>query len=179
LGQGSEFVVRLPALTSAAFQPENPAPQASGEGVPLRILVVDDNIDAADCLGQLLGGWGHTVQIVNDGITALEAEAAFGPNAVMLDLGLPRLGGLEVARRLRQKHQHHPLLLVAMTGFGQDEDRVRSAEAGFNYHFTKPIDLDVLRSLLVQWSDVCQKPAMRSSQRENKSSYLQSGGHPM
>jgi PAS domain S-box-containing protein len=153
-GQGSEFTVRLPALSSPALHGQVQAPLSDREGMPMRILVVDDNIDAADCLAQLLGFWGHTTQIVHDGVSAIEAEAGFSPDAVLLDLGLPLLDGLEVARRLRQKRQSRPLLLIAMTGFGQHEDRLRSAAAGFDHHLTKPIDVETLHSLLGAWTAV-------------------------
>jgi two-component system CheB/CheR fusion protein len=141
-GTGSEFVVRLPALAEdagAAPPEQGPEPAA-----PRRILVVDDNRDAADSLALLLQVSGHEVRTAHDGPTALEAARAWRPEVVVLDLGLPRLDGYEVARRLRREQLGEGLVLVALTGYGQDEDRRRSEEAGFDHHLVKPASPDVL-----------------------------------
>ena len=148
LGRGSEFIVRLPVAPPSAGGPVTRWRVPHLHAAPLRILVVDDNIDAAESVARLLGLWGHAVLTVNDGLTAVDWATTFAPHAVLLDLGLPGLHGVEVARRLREKNVDQPLLIVAMTGFGQDQDRHRTAAAGFDYHFTKPVDIDVLQSLL-------------------------------
>ena len=152
LGQGSEFVVRLPALAVAvAEQLPSPEPDAL-EPIPLRVLVVDDNVDAANSLARLLRVTGHTVHVANDGEAALESEREFGPDAVLLDLALPRMDGLEVARRLRRRYESEPLLIVALTGFGQPADRERTAAAGFDHHFTKPVGIETVEALLSRWA---------------------------
>jgi CheY-like chemotaxis protein len=155
-GQGSEFAVRLPALPAEAVSPEGPiAGEADGQASPLpqqsrrrRILLVDDNVDAAESLSMLLGLQGHEVRVAHDGQTALRAAEEFQPEVVLLDIGLPRMDGNEVARRLRERPESDGMLLVALTGYGQDEDRRRSHEAGFNAHLLKPVDLAALQGLL-------------------------------
>jgi two-component system CheB/CheR fusion protein len=151
LGQGSEFTIRLPARVA---QPaELPAPPVSETAVrplarPLRILVVEDNVDAAESLATLLRVWGHDVQVVHDGLQALDAARGRRPEVVLLDIGLPGLDGYQVARRLREDLGLGGALLVAMTGYGQPEDRRRSREAGIHHHFVKPVEPFVLRNLL-------------------------------
>jgi PAS domain S-box-containing protein len=150
LGQGSEFVVRLPLLQ----KPPPPAPAAreqptrTRKAPPRRILVVDDNTDAAETLALLLRLIGHEVRTAYDAPTALDVARAQPPDVVLLDIGLPGTDGLEVARRLRQNLGLNDALLVALTGYGQDEDRRRSHKAGFNAHLVKPVDLDALQELL-------------------------------
>ncbi|HEY2290764.1 MAG TPA: ATP-binding protein, partial [Thermoanaerobaculia bacterium] len=147
LGQGSEFVVRLPAqLPAEAILPAEPVPANASR--PLRVLVVEDNIDAAESLATLLRLWNHDVSVVHDGRTALEAAREQQPEVVLLDIGLPGLDGYQVARRLREELHLDHTLLVAMTGYGQPEDRRRSREAGIQYHFVKPVEPLVLRNLL-------------------------------
>jgi PAS domain S-box-containing protein len=145
-GKGSEFVIRFPvASTSPATQV---VVQPSGSnGEPLRILVVDDNIDAVRSLAMVLEAFGHAVHTAHDGPAALEAAASFRPEAILLDIGLPRMDGYEVARRLRQAGQDKALL-VALTGYGQEEDRRRSREAGFDLHLVKPVDPQELEEIL-------------------------------
>lgn len=111
-----------------------------------RILVVDDNRDAADTLGMFLRAKGHDVRIAYDGVEGVGAALAFKPQVVLLDIGLPKLFGYDVARELREKFGQS-VLIVAITGYGQEEDRRRSKEAGIDYHFTKPIDLLELERL--------------------------------
>jgi CheY-like chemotaxis protein len=119
---------------------------------PLRILVVDDNEDAADSMALLLELDGHEVRIARDGLHAVEAAAQWTPDVVLLDIGLPQLDGYEVARRIRaQRHGVNGVMLIAITGWGQDEDRRRSRDAGFNAHLTKPVDYGDLNKLLAQW----------------------------
>jgi CheY-like chemotaxis protein len=152
-GRGSEFVVRMPVHTTPPeLQPSAPTPMVF-EPRSIRILVVDDDVDAADSLARLLRIWGHTVRVAYDGPTALEAEAVFGPNAVLLDLALPGIDGLEVGRRMRQGRSGDDLLLVALTGFGQSADRHRTAASGFDHHLTKPVSIAALQPLLEEWAD--------------------------
>jgi CheY-like chemotaxis protein len=146
LGQGSEFVVRLPAPPIEAGPPAELAPATATRA--LRVLVVEDNIDAAESLATLLRLWSHEVSVVHDGHTALEAAREQQPEVVLLDIGLPGLDGYQVARRLRDELHLDHALLVAMTGYGQPEDRRRSQEAGIQYHFVKPVEPLVLRNLL-------------------------------
>jgi PAS domain S-box-containing protein len=150
LGQGSEFVMRLPALpplqTGEFHLPAPPVEAAAPR--PLRVLVVEDNIDAAESLATLLRLWDHDVSVVHDGCAALDAAREQRPEVVLLDIGLPGLDGYQVARRLREEVGLDHVLLVAMTGYGQPEDRRRSQEAGIQYHFVKPVEPLVLRNLL-------------------------------
>jgi PAS domain S-box-containing protein len=149
LGQGSEFVVRLP-VGSPAPTVAAPGPQAAAAAParPLRVLVVEDNLDAAESMAGLLNLWGHRVRVVHDGRSALEAARAEQPDAVLLDIGLPGLDGYEVARRLRRDLGMRQSVLVAMTGYGQPEDRRRSRESGIDHHFVKPVEPSLLRELL-------------------------------
>jgi len=110
--------------------------------------VVDDNRDSADSLGTLLQLKGNDVRTAYDGLGAMEVAEAFRPELLLLDIGLPKLNGYEVARRIRQKSWGLDVILVALTGWGQDEDRRRSEEAGFNFHIVKPVELAALEQLL-------------------------------
>jgi signal transduction histidine kinase/CheY-like chemotaxis protein len=153
LGQGSEFVVRLPAQAAAQGSiPSSADPPSPGEsaGAPrsLRVLVVEDNVDAAESLATLLRLWNHDVSVVHDGRMAVEAAREQQPEVVLLDIGLPGLDGYQVARCLRDELHLDHALLVAMTGYGQPEDRRRSREAGIQYHFVKPVEPLLLRNLL-------------------------------
>jgi PAS domain S-box-containing protein len=148
-GKGSEFIVRLPALADSARR--EAARRAGGlpaSTVPRRILVVDDNVDAAESIGTLLRLWGHEVRLAHTGPEALEAAGVYHPEVVVLDIGLPGINGHEVARRLRQQPGTERTVLVALTGYGQDEDRRRSMEAGFDHHLTKPVQPETLEELL-------------------------------
>ena len=116
--------------------------------VPRRVLVVDDNLDAAEGLAMLLSLRGHQVATAYDGPTAIEQARKLAPDVVLLDIGLPRLDGFEVARRLREEHPGKPMLLVALTGYGHERDRVRAREAGFDHHLLKPVRLEMLEELL-------------------------------
>jgi len=150
LGKGSEFVVRLPALEPA--QREDRAAkqrgQRAGTGSGLRVLVTDDVPDSADSMGMLLRLWGHEARVTYGGEEALRAVASEAPDLVLLDIDLPDLPGLEVARRLRADPRTRDIRLVAMTGYGQREDRRRTQEAGFDAHLVKPVDPQELKKLL-------------------------------
>ena len=151
-GKGSEFVMRLPLLQDppplAPVAGEQPT--RTREAPRRRILVVDDNTDAAETLALMLRLTGHEVRTAYDGPTALDLARAHPPDVVLLDIGLPGMNGVEVARRMRQDFGLTDALLVALTGYGQDEDRRRSQEAGFNAHLVKPVDLDALHGLLAR-----------------------------
>jgi DNA-binding response OmpR family regulator len=112
-----------------------------------RVLVVDDNEDAADSLGTLLGVMGYEVRIAYDGPQAIEAADEFQPQVALLDIGLPRLSGYDIARHVRE-HRGPEVLLVAITGWGQEEDRRKARDAGFDHHFTKPADFEALAKLI-------------------------------
>ena len=115
---------------------------------PRRILVVDDNVDAAQSLGMLLGILGNEVRTAHDGPSALKEAESFGPEVVLLDIGMPGMDGYEVARQMRTMPPVRDTILVALTGWGQLEDRQRSDEAGFDHHLVKPVEPKVLERLL-------------------------------
>jgi CheY-like chemotaxis protein/two-component sensor histidine kinase len=141
LGKGSEFVVRLPLQpeTHAAPQAEQPAPEQP-DGARRRILVVDDNVDSAESLGMLLRIMGHDIELAFDGLEAVEKAREFSPEVVLLDIGLPILNGFEAAREIRRHPWGKNMLLIALTGWGQEEDRRNSKDAGFDSHMVKPVD---------------------------------------
>jgi PAS domain S-box-containing protein len=152
LDLGSEFTVRLPLLPAghvADALTGDSTPAGSPEEIPqLRILVVDDNIDSAESLAVLLRLSGHEVATVACGTDALTYAVDFQPKVVILDIGLPDIDGYEVARRLREMPEMRHAKLVAVTGYGQDEDRKHSRMAGFDYHFLKPVDFDAISEVL-------------------------------
>jgi signal transduction histidine kinase len=151
VGQGSEFIVRLPSLSgSLPPLPQEPSGIKPVATTPRRILVVDDNQDSADSLAMLLKLNGHEVHIAHDGFEAVEVATTFQPHVILLDIGLPGLNGYEAARRIREQQRHKAIKLVALTGWGQEEDRRRSEEAGFDAHMVKPVDLAVLTKLLAE-----------------------------
>jgi signal transduction histidine kinase/DNA-binding response OmpR family regulator len=151
LNQGSEFVVRLPMLREAEIQSSDATRPAPAEVLDkgLRVLVVDDNKDAAQSTALLLRLAGFEAQLAYDGAEALKAVSEFCPDAVLLDIGLPVMDGYEVARRLRAQPSAQRLVLIAASGYGQEEDQLRSIEAGFDTHLTKPLDPPHLTDLLV------------------------------
>ena len=153
LGLGSEFVVTLPASqASLAFSPQRDSDVATiqNDAIKRRIFVVDDNADAAAALAKLLQLDGHDVETFRDGLSAIQAADANPPDIALLDLGMPEIDGLEVARRLRRKPPTAAALLVAVTGWGQEADRQRTLAAGFDHHLVKPVDVAVLRALISQ-----------------------------
>ena len=150
LGQGSEFVLRLSLVLEAKRQSLQRVPDRQNPTTPVscRILVVDDNQDSVDSIAILLRAMGNEVHTAHDGLEAVAAAAEFQPDVVLLDLGLPKLNGFDAARSIREQPGGPERVLIALTGWGQEEDRRRSKEAGFDHHLTKPIDFDVLRELL-------------------------------
>ena len=148
IGRGSQFVVRLPVAATDAANDERVKDEALAAGrPPRRILVVDDNRDAADSLCMLLAARGHEVRAAYDGIEAVGAAVTFQPDVVLLDIGLPKLSGNDAARRIREA-RGDGVLLVAVTGWGQEEDRRRAREAGFDHHLTKPVDPQAIARLV-------------------------------
>jgi CheY-like chemotaxis protein/two-component sensor histidine kinase len=147
LGAGSSFRVEIPNARAAVSSPDDAGGAASQPVLCRRILIADDNIDAGESLALLLRSDGHEVKVVHDGQQALDVFAAFNPDAVLLDLGMPRLSGYEVAKRLRANDS--VVLLIAITGWGQSGDRARSAQAGFDHHLTKPVEYRQLAQLLM------------------------------
>ncbi len=115
-----------------------------------RILVVDDNRDSAKTLAMLLGITGHETAVAHDGLAAVEAAGSFRPEVILLDIGLPKLNGYEVCRAIRKEDWGTPIVIVALTGWGQDDDRRKSTEAGFNGHLVKPVEHDALVKLLTE-----------------------------
>ena len=168
LGQGSEFVVRLP-LTSGEWRVVSGEQNKLGHTTPashssltthhsplttpLRVLVVDDNVDAAQTLGMLMRATGHDVRTAHDGPTALEAALDYQPGVVVLDIGLPGLNGYEVAKQIRQNPVLKNVVLVALTGYGQELDRETSLQAGFNHHLVKPARFEQLQKILATASE--------------------------
>lgn len=150
-GRGSEFIVRLPLL-AAPLSPRRAPPDRNAERPQpagcRRVLVVDDNRDAAESMTVLLELWGHEVRIAHSGREALAIAAGYRPDAVLLDIGLPEMDGYEVATRLRRIPEWTGVMLVAVTGYGHDEDRRRCRETGFDHHLIKPVDPVKLESLL-------------------------------
>jgi signal transduction histidine kinase len=151
-GKGAEFRVRIPCISVVrdedARPKEPPAPEAARG---CRILIVDDNHDAAESVARFLELEGHEVKTVNDGPQALASVPVFAPQVVVLDIGLPGLSGYEVARRIRAVPAMREALLVALTGYGQKEDQQRALEAGFDRHFIKPTDPGAIVELIAQW----------------------------
>ena len=148
IGRGSEFVVRLPIATEMQAQQESAPAQPTTATESLRVLVVDDSVDAAQMCAMLLRLWGHEVRTAHNGPDALQRATGFHPHVILCDIGLPDMDGYEVARHIRQNPHLSGVRLVAVTGYGQDSDRQRSDEAGFDYHLVKPVELLDLKGLL-------------------------------
>jgi CheY-like chemotaxis protein/two-component sensor histidine kinase len=149
LGTGSEFIVRLPVVPSLVDQTRSVTDNATTPPkIRRQILVVDDNSDSADSLAMLLQLMGHETRTANDGLQALEVGSAFKPDVILLDIGMPKLNGYETCRRIREQAWGRIALLVACTGWGQDDYKHKAFEAGFNLHMVKPVDLEALEKLL-------------------------------
>lgn len=150
-GQGSQFTICLPRSVPDAPAPAATLPdQRAGQKRPLRILVVDDNIDAAAMLAMLLEASGHEVMVENGSISALARASVEAPQVCLLDIGLPEMDGNELAKRLRADPATRDALLIAITGYGQEEDREQTLAAGFDYHFLKPVDIARLSAVLTE-----------------------------
>ncbi len=138
--KGSEFIVRLPAFAESTGDAAASNSSEAKSAGRLRVLIVDDNVDAADTLTEMLRASGHDVDTAYDGLAAIGAVDSHRPDVVLLDIGLPKLNGYDVARKVRQSDPQRRIVLVAVTGWGQDEDRRRSQQAGFDHHLVKPVD---------------------------------------
>ncbi|MNV68010.1 Autoinducer 2 sensor kinase/phosphatase LuxQ [compost metagenome] len=148
VGQGSVFTVRLPLLHEVQAVLPMPEPAAAAPMDGRRVLVVDDNLDAAEGLRLLLSLLGMDVRTAHDGTSGLAAAAEFTPELVLLDIGMPDMDGYELARRLRAAHGAQCAKLVVVSGWGQPEDRQRSADAGVDAHLVKPVGLEQLQEVL-------------------------------
>ncbi|MDI1258115.1 ATP-binding protein [Aquabacterium sp.] len=156
MGQGAVFTVRLPRLAASQAIAPTAMPVAATTVGKLRILVVDDNVDAAHSLAQVLSLDGHSVEVSHDGPSALALARTSSFDAFILDIGLPGMAGTELARRLRTLPSGEDALLIALTGYGQVSDRQKSAEASFDHHLVKPADCDALQRLLGDWAHARQ-----------------------
>jgi signal transduction histidine kinase len=151
-GQGSEFVIHLPMLTKEA-QSQGITPAISADHAPTpracrRILVVDDNVDSAQCMALLLKIDGHEVYVAHDGRAAIDTAQTLRPQVVLLDIGLPKMDGYEVAKRLREWPEMQKTVLIALTGYGREEDHRLSEQAGFDYHLTKPVNPNTVQDIV-------------------------------
>ncbi|HKP29396.1 MAG TPA: ATP-binding protein, partial [Gemmatimonadales bacterium] len=148
-GQGATFTVQLPlAGAKTVATPEEAGVDEKAPLRPARLLVVDDSVDHAESLGMLLRLMGHEVHLAASGPEALEAVATFRPDVALIDIGLPGMNGYDVARRIREQRKYRGIVLVAQTGWGQEEDRLRSKSAGFDHHLVKPVSRDAVESIL-------------------------------
>lgn len=148
LGRGSEFVVRLPLMAGTPQALAEQGVSAPETMRALRVLVIDDNRDSAKTLSELLDVLGNETRTAFDGEAGVEAAQAFRPELILLDIGMPKLNGYDAARRIRAQPWGRSMVLVALTGWGQEEDRSKSREAGFNHHLVKPVDFDELMQIL-------------------------------
>src|SRR6185503_17478217 len=147
-GSGSAFAIEIPALPPAGPATETTRAESPAPLRRARLLVVEDNLEAADAFSMLLHELGQDVQVVHDGLAALEAARTRPPEIALIDIGLPGMDGYEVARRIRRCRGVEKAILVALTGYGGEENRRRALAAGFDHHLVKPVDLDVLKDLL-------------------------------
>jgi PAS domain S-box-containing protein len=169
-GMGSEFVVRLPIVVGLGEQSCENNGHIAGASRKRRIMVVDDNENAAQLLGMLLQALGNDVQTAYDGLAALELAAEFRPDVVLLDIGMPKMDGYETARRIREQSWGRHMVLAALTGWGQDEDKRRTRAAGFDQHFVKPVEPSILQKFLAEcesnggeWQDTRTLPSPKGS----------------
>lgn len=154
-GSGSEFIITLPVLVDVPGTPsthENIALASFKSS--LRVLIVDDNLDGAQSLAMMLKMMGNDTRVAHDGQAGVEAAERFRPQVILLDIGLPKLNGYEACRRIRNQPWGNDIVLVAITGWGQDDDRCRSQEAGFDHHLVKPANLPALTKLLAEVNGV-------------------------
>ncbi len=150
IGRGTTFTIRLAAAARPTDAVSALGPAAGSAGEPRRILVVDDNVDAAESLSMLLESLGHEIRTAHTGPAALKEALDFAPELVLLDIGLPGLSGYEVAKRFRAHEKLAAAILVAVTGWGSDEDRKKASEAGFDVHLTKPIEMTAIERVLAK-----------------------------
>jgi len=159
--KGSEFIVRLPASAESSGD-SAPANSSDAKSVRrVRVLIIDDNIDAADTLTEMLRASGHDVATAYDGAAGLVAVDSHRPDVVLLDIGLPKVNGYNVARKIRESDPQRRIVLVAVTGWGQDEDRRRSQQAGFDHHLVKPVDPTSLDQIFARITPRCPDVAVR------------------
>ena len=156
-GEGSEFIVRLPVLSQPAVAAASGPDAASQSRPQRRVLIVDDNHDSADSLAMLMRLTGNDTYMAHDGLEAIEAIEKYRPEVVLLDIGLPGLDGHEVCRRVREQPWGKDIIVIALTGWGQEDDRRKSEEAGFNGHLVKPVDYDKLLELLASLTNGREK----------------------
>jgi signal transduction histidine kinase len=168
-GQGSQFEVRLPIIRGASLPSLKPVATTDepGDLPSLRVLIVEDNRDAAEMLNSMLLTWGQETRLAYDGLEGLQAAAEFRPHVVLLDIGLPQLNGYDVARRIREEPWGGQIALVALTGWGQDADRQRSKAAGIDVHLIKPVEPAALKSVL---AGLQTRPVIRTSRGETSQS---------
>jgi CheY-like chemotaxis protein len=167
-GKGSQFLVQLPVLKGSAERNGEATPSAVGSLPPFRVLVVEDNRDAADMLNVMLKNWGLETEMAFDGPAAVEVANRFHPQIILLDIGLPLMNGYEVARRLRQQAWARNVWIIAVTGWGQEADRERSSAAGIDHHLIKPVEPQNLKSLL---ASLAAPPTVRRTQGEPSASH--------
>jgi len=158
-GKGSEFVTRLPIVVEASRPQESVREAEQGVTSSHRILIVDDNRDGADSLSEILRILGHDTRTAYDGQEGVDVAGEFQPDVLLLDIGLPKLSGYEVCRRIREQSWGKGVVLIAVTGWGKDDDRRRSHEAGFDHHMVKPVDPQALMKMLagLQFSNEYQR----------------------
>ena len=147
-GLGSTFVVTLPTIPDGVHAVDEPSPSSRPAPPARRVLVVDDNRDGAESLAMMLELAGHEVALAYDGLEAIERAAQFRPEVILMDVGMPRLNGLDATRRIRQEPWGKASTIIALTGWGQECDREQSREAGCNGHLVKPVALDELHRML-------------------------------
>jgi len=151
LGNGSEFIVRLPVVVEASIPQESRGEEEKPPKSSLRILIVDDNRDGADSLGMMLRIMGNDTRTAYDGQEGVDVAGEFRPEVVLFDIGMPKLNGYEACRRIREQPWGKCIVLIAVTGWGQDDDRRRSHEAGFDHHMIKPVDPKALMEMLTSF----------------------------
>jgi len=150
VGQGSEFIVRLPVMSSPGDPTPAPAADVERATHSLKVLVVDDNVDAAKGIARLLQAYGHETRVAHEGAAAMQAALEFVPDVVLLDIGLPVINGFQVAKWIRQELTLQNVVLVALTGYGQESDRQRTQDAGFDHHLVKPADFKAVQRILAE-----------------------------
>jgi len=151
--RGSEFIIRLPLRREQARQAQPSARPGPERALRRRVLIADDNRDAAESLAMLLQMEGHEVTVVHDGREAITAFDKMRPDAALLDIGMPGLNGYEIARSIRRAPHGRDVTLIAVTGWGQENDKAQASEAGFNHHFTKPVEPEAITALLSRPAD--------------------------